>query len=107
MSGLVSGSLNSTFITLIPKRSKTTYFDDFRLILLCNFIYKIISKIITKHLKPILAKVISPEQFRFLPRRQILDAVGATQEGIHSIKAKNISAILLKIDLIKSYDKID
>ena len=88
MSGLVSGALNSTFITLIPKRSKPTSFDDFRPISLCNFIYKIISKIIAKCLKPVLAKVISPEQFGFLPHRKILDAVGATHEGIHSIKAK-------------------
>lgn len=38
---------------------------------------------------------------------QILDAVGVTQEGIHSIKTKKLPTLLLKLDLIKSYDKID
>jgi len=54
-----------------------------------------------------LIKVISSEQFGFLSHRQILDVVGATQEGIHSIKTKHLPACLLKIDLIKAYDRID
>jgi len=37
----------------------------------------------------------------------IFDVVGATQEGIHSIKIKNLPACLLKIDLIKAYDRVD
>jgi len=49
--GTVSGSLNSTFIALIPKKDKPTMFSDFRPISLCNLLYKIISKIISNRIK--------------------------------------------------------
>jgi len=42
----ILGTLKSTFIALIPKADKPSSFDDFRLISLCNCIYKIIPKII-------------------------------------------------------------
>jgi len=107
LNGHISGGLNSSFIALIPKASKATSFDDYRPIALCNFLYKIVSKIIAERFKPWLSKVISPEQYGFLKNRQIFDAVGAAQEGIHSIKSKSIKACLLKLDLHKAYDRVD
>lgn len=105
--GRVSRDLNSTFIALIPKMSKPSKFDDFRPISLCNLIYKIISKVIDERLKPFLASSITGEQFGFLLGRQILDVVRITQEGIHSIRTRKLSSVLLKIDLIKAYDRVD
>lgn len=46
--GYISGAVNSTFIALIPKNSKPLSFEEYRPISLCNFIYKIISKIIVE-----------------------------------------------------------
>ena len=57
--GHISGALNTTFIALIPKVSKTTSYNDFRPISLCNFLYKIVSKIIAERMKPWLSRVIS------------------------------------------------
>lgn len=45
--GYIPSSLNSTFLTLIPKTGKPGTFGDFRPIALCNLAYKIISKIIS------------------------------------------------------------
>jgi len=59
--GLIIGALNSTFIALIPKISKPTTFDEFHPISLCNFIYKIISKVIAKRIKPLLTNAITSE----------------------------------------------
>jgi len=105
--GHIYGALNSTFIALIPKKAKPISFDDYRPISLCNVIYKIISKTIVERLNYYLSKVITNEQFGFLSNRHILDVVGITQEGIHSIKENKLSAIMLKMDLIKAYDYID
>ena len=40
--GRITPSLNSTFLSLIPKKDKPTTFADFRPISLCNLIYKLI-----------------------------------------------------------------
>jgi hypothetical protein len=62
-------SLNSTFIALIPKKDNSYSLDDFRPISLCNCIYKIVSKVLSRRLKRILSNKISSEQFSFLEGR--------------------------------------
>jgi len=80
-------------------------FDDFRPISLCNCIYKIIAKIITRRLKPLLLEAISKEQFGFLEGHQIHEAIGVSQEGLHSPKTAIKKGTILKIDLSKAYDR--
>jgi hypothetical protein len=105
--GRVSGALNATFVVLIPKSDKLDSFGGFRPIALCNLLYKIITKIIAVRIKTSLSVGISKEQFGFLEGRQITDAVGVVQEALHNIKVKNIKALVLKLDLIKAYDRVD
>jgi hypothetical protein len=92
---------------LIPKVNKPTTFGDFRPISLCNLCYKIIAKILENRLRPILSHGLSEEQLGFLQGRQIIDAVGMAQECLHSIKKKNLKALILKLDLKKAYDYIN
>jgi hypothetical protein len=106
ISGMVNRSLNSTFIALIPKVNGSASFGDFRPIALCNLCYKIITKILAIRIRPIMSRTLSDEQFGFLRGRQIIDAIGTTQECIHSIKVKKLQALILKIDLKKAYDCI-
>jgi hypothetical protein len=74
--GVINPLLNSTFLVLIPKSNLPRHFKDFRPISLCNLCYKIISKIITNRIRPILSSALSKEQLGFLKGRQIIDAVG-------------------------------
>eukprot|EP00253_Pinus_taeda_P021308 PITA_21308 len=104
--GEIYGPFNSTFIALIPKKEDPVSFEDFRPISLCNTIYKIIAKIITVRLKPILSSCISKEQFGFLDGRQIHEAIGVAQETIHSLRQANKKGVVLKINLSKAYDRI-
>jgi len=54
-----------------------------------------------------LAQYISQEQFGFLPERQIIDAIGIAQESLHTIKAKKLQTLVLKLDLSKAYDRVN
>ena len=60
-SGIVPESINTTFISLIPKIKKKKNpkkVSDFRPISLCNVIYKLIAKVVANHLKKFLDKSI-------------------------------------------------
>lgn len=105
--GWIAGGLNSTFFTLIPKSNNPSTFNEFRPIALCNLVYKLISKIIANRIKPKLSEWMTNEQFSFLANRQILDAVGITQEVLHSVKLRKQKALMLKIDLVKAYDQVN
>jgi hypothetical protein len=106
LNGRIHSPLNTTFIALIPKVNDPLSFDDFRPISLCNCIYKIIAKVIARRLKPLLSSSISKEQFGFLEGRQIHEAIGVAQEGLHSLRTTKAKGTILKIDLSKAFDRV-
>jgi len=57
--GKMLGAFNTTFLALIPNEDNLTTFKKFRPISLCNFIYKIISKVIARRLKSVISNQIS------------------------------------------------
>ena len=59
-SGNMEHDVNYAHIVLIPKVKKLKKMANFRLISLCNVIYKIISKVLANRLKLILPQIISP-----------------------------------------------
>jgi hypothetical protein len=106
LSGNILATFNTTFIALIPKTDNPTKFESFFPISLCNNIYKIISKIISRRLKEILSKQVSLKQFGFLEGRQIHEAIGVSQEGLHSVKTKNLKSMIAKVDLSKAFNHV-
>jgi len=106
ISGCIPQILNSTFVSLIPKMDNPETLDKFILISLCNCAYKIVFKIIAQRFKKILSKNISEQQFGFLEGRQIHEAIGIAQEGLHSMKTKKLKGEFLKIYLSKAYDRV-
>eukprot|EP00253_Pinus_taeda_P027077 PITA_27077 len=100
-------ALNSTFFALIPKGDNLEEANGFRPIALCNVIYKKITSLIAKRLKPLLDNLISAEQTGFVEGRQILDGLVVTQEVIHSLKVKKQKGMMIKLDLSKAYDRLN
>ena len=95
-----------SFIALIPKFDYPETYDGFRVVSLCNCIYKNISKVIAVMLKEILSQCISFEQSGFLEGRLIHEAVGTAQEGLHTIKVTKSPTTLIKLDFSKAYDRV-
>jgi hypothetical protein len=56
VSGRVLVDLNTTFMELIPKKDDSKTLEAFKPISLCNSIYKSISKLIVRRIKPIFSK---------------------------------------------------
>ena len=100
-------NLNSTIIALIPEAANPQTFADYRPIALCNVLYKITSNIIANQIKGTLSANISNEQYGFLQGRSIHDAIAIAQEVLHSMHSEKREAIVLKVDLHKTYNSLD
>ena len=109
-SGTVHESLNSTFISLIPKVKNPTRVAKFRPISLCNVVYKLIAKVVVNRLKKILTHVIDDSQSAFLSDRLITDNVLMAFETLHYLKRKTqgkLGFMALKLDMSKAYDRVE
>lgn len=64
---------------------------------------------IVARLKPLLDKLISLLQSAFVPGRRSVDNVIVVQELIHSISNKKgkVGFVAVKVDLEKTYDKLE
>ncbi|CAL5186017.1 unnamed protein product [Lathyrus oleraceus] len=83
---------------------------DWRPIAPCNVLYKVISKVLANRLKRILDKCISDNQSAFVPGRSIVDNAMEAIEVVHYMKSKTKGKqrdIALKLDISKTYDRID
>ncbi|KAH7533562.1 hypothetical protein FEM48_Zijuj04G0144400 [Ziziphus jujuba var. spinosa] len=96
-------------LVLIPKTKNASNLNQFRPISLCNFCYKIVTKILTARLRPLMSKIISPHQGAFLEGRWIAKNTVVGQEVAHKVrkhKGKN-GLMLVKIDMKKAYDRLE
>ena len=75
-----------TNLVLILKLAHPEMITQFRLISLCNILYKLVSRIIVQRLKPYMAEIINPCQAGFVPGRRTSDNITFVQEVIRTLK---------------------
>lgn len=103
-------SINSTHIRLIPKITGPKTVADYRPIALYNVYYKVISKVTSLRLKPVLQEVISENQSTFVTGRAISDNVLITHEMLHFLKNSGATihcSMAVKTDISKAYDRLE
>lgn len=79
--------------------------EDCRLIALCNVYYKIISKLLSLRLKPVLPSIIC-----LFSGRAISDNVLITHEVLHYLKtsqAQQKCSMVVKMDMSKAYNRVE
>jgi hypothetical protein len=76
-------SINSSYITLIPKVPNPQNPNDFRPISLLNSCLKILTKLLANRLQKIILQLIHVNQYGFLKDRAIQDCLGWAYEYLH------------------------
>ncbi|CAN1221856.1 Transposon TX1 uncharacterized 149 kDa protein, partial [Linum grandiflorum] len=110
VTGSLLSNINHTLISLIPKINNPTSMSHLRPISLCQFLYKIIAKILANRLSLVLPSVISSHQTGFVRDRRITDNIIIAHELMHFLKRKTNGSthyLALKLDMEKAYDRIE
>ncbi|GMP91325.1 hypothetical protein CsSME_00042073 [Camellia sinensis var. sinensis] len=91
--------LNSSFITLVPKKENP--------ISLVGSIYKVLTKVLSRRLKEVLPCIISETQSAFIGGRNILDGVLIANEMVDGWKKSKKQGVIIKLDFEKAYDSVN
>ncbi|GKE33875.1 RNA-directed DNA polymerase, eukaryota, reverse transcriptase zinc-binding domain protein [Tanacetum coccineum] len=106
--GKLLKEVNSTAISLVPKVASPSKVSDYRPIVCCNVVYKIISKVICNRLKGVLGILVDDNQSAFIPSRQISDNIMLSQELMRNYhRNRGPAKCTFKIDIEKAYDMVE
>ncbi|XP_019186519.1 PREDICTED: uncharacterized protein LOC109181223 [Ipomoea nil] len=102
--------LNETNIILIPKKKTPEMVSDYRPIALSNVVYRVMAKMITARMKPLMENIISESQSAFISGRLITDNILIAAEVGHYLNRKQCGLTgwgALKLDMAKAYDHME
>lgn len=98
-------------IVLLPKNNDQQSLNNKRPITHLNAIYKFGAKVMQRRLTPILQRIIAPliapQQFAFLPGRNIHHSLMLLGEMLHQAASSGEEYVLLKLDVIKEFDRLN
>ena len=105
--GQMPEPLASGLICLIPKGGDRQEIRQWRLITLLPTAYKILAKMISNRLRPLLPDLIHDTQTGFVQDRSILDNIFTFLEATEWAQHSGQHLAILLLDFEKAYDRVD
>ena len=101
-------SQNIGITTLLPKPGKDKQqLKNWRPLCLLSTYYKIISGIISERLKPVLNRIIHPDQKGYLPGRYMGEVIRNMYDTLSYANSNNKGGLLILLDFEKAFDCLD
>jgi hypothetical protein len=99
--------LNQAYMVLLPKRDDVVTADGFRPISLQGTALKILCKMLTRRIQPLMSSLVSIDQSGFIRGRNITDNFAYAAELVQCCHKRRIPTIVLKLDFRKAFDSVD
>lgn len=106
-SSFLPAATNATILSLVPKHPGASLITDYRTISCLNTIYKVVSRLLVKKLKPLFPEIIVPNQTAFVKVRILVEntsLAGQLVQGYH--KRNGQRRITIKVDIVKAFDTL-
>jgi mannosylglycoprotein endo-beta-mannosidase len=98
---------NQALIALLPKRADAVEVKDFRPISLIHSVAKLIAKVLSTRRAPTMPHLMGPHQSALIRGRCLHDNFELVQSTAWSLHRLKKAAILLKLNITKTFDTVD
>ncbi|CAI5473818.1 unnamed protein product, partial [Closterium sp. Yama58-4] len=91
---------------LLHKKGAKDQVQNYQPITQLNSTYKLVARVLANRMRKVLHKVISEEQYGFLPGRRLADGVSLIADIVDAAKCKDADWYLLLVDFQKAFDSV-
>jgi len=100
----ISRGYNPSFVTFVSKIDNSIGLNDYRSILLIEWLYETIYKILSNTLRGVIPTIIDGSQSTFIESRGLLDNMLMANEVVEDARCTNKRCIIVKVDFGKIYN---
>ncbi|XP_072072058.1 uncharacterized protein [Arachis hypogaea] len=97
---------NITWVALAPKFIGAKEIKDLRPISMVGCVYKVISKVLVRRMRPVMPSLVGKTQSAFVRGRKIHDGALIACETVNWLKMRKKEAAIIKLDFQKAYDRV-